>query len=74
MLVAPVVPARAADTPCPGTGVPCQVAQCDGVPCADVTVDCEHCDRSTGRLCDEHRDATGDASSETSRPPEKRHA
>jgi hypothetical protein len=78
--------ARAAAVPQPGTGVPCRVAQCDGVPCADVVVDCEHCDRSTGALCDEHRhaplgarptehrDATGDSSSDATPQPTLRHA
>lgn len=61
MNLAPAVPSRAAAVPQPGTGVPCQVAQSDGVPCAEVSVDCDRCDRSTNRLCDEHRDATGDA-------------
>ncbi|MHB0963642.1 MAG: hypothetical protein ACYC5V_10595 [Gemmatimonadaceae bacterium] len=74
MLVAPAVPTSAADIPRSGTGVPCQVAQCDGVPCAEVQVDCEHCDRSTNRLCDEHRDATGDAAREPTRQPKSNHA
>ncbi len=74
MLVAPAGPARAADTPQAGTGVPCQVAQCDGVPCAEVHVECEHCDRSTDWRCDEHRDATGDAAREPTRQPKSNHA
>lgn len=63
MNLAPRAPTDVAAAPQPGTGVPCQVAQCDGVPCPDVQVDCEHCDRATNTACDEHRDATGDASS-----------
>jgi hypothetical protein len=74
MSVAPAVPARAADSPQSGTGVPCQIAQSDGVPCAAVRVDCEHCDRSTNGVCDEHRDATGDAAGEPTRPPKSTHA
>jgi len=46
MNLAPEVPVRAPASPQSGTGVPCQVAQCDGVPCADVKVNCEHCDRA----------------------------
>lgn len=74
MKLATAAPARAAELSHSGTGVPCQVAQCDGVPCADVVVDCEHCDRSTNTLCDEHRDATGDASSAPDRPLTSHHA
>ncbi len=46
MLVSPRAAPHTAATPEAGTGVPCQVAQCDGVPCPDVQVDCEHCDRA----------------------------
>jgi len=74
MTLTPAVPAAAADAPQAGTGVPCQIAQCDGVPCAEVVVDCAHCDRSTGVLCDEHRDATGDASTAPAPQPLQRHA
>ncbi len=74
MTLAPAGSARAVDAPQAGTGVPCQVAQCDGVPCAEVRADCEHCDRSTNTLCDEHRDATGDASRESTRVPSIPHA
>ena len=74
MTLAPAVPARATALPQPGTGVPCQVAQCDGVPCAEVTADCEHCDRAGNALCDEHRDATGDAMSEALPKVEHTHA
>jgi len=28
-----------------GTGITCPACQCDGVPCAEVTVDCERCQR-----------------------------
>lgn len=74
MSVAPSAPARTAEAPQSGTGVPCQIAQSDGVPCATVRVDCEHCDRSTDGVCDEHRDATGDAGSAASRPTKANHA
>lgn len=74
MTLTPAVPATAAVAPHPGTGVPCQIAQSDGVPCAEVVVDCAHCDRSTGALCDEHRDATGDASGPPTPQPLPRHA
>ena len=47
MTLSPSVAPRAAGEPEAGTGVPCQVAQCDGVPCPEVQVDCEHCDRAT---------------------------
>ncbi len=47
MKFAPVAPALTEDAPQSGTGLPCQVAQCDGVPCPDVQTDCEHCERST---------------------------
>lgn len=74
MTLVTAVPTRAAALPKSGTGVPCQVAQCDGVPCADVVVDCEHCDRTTNTRCEEHRDATGDATSDSPRPMKPHHA
>ncbi|MBW7934586.1 MAG: hypothetical protein H3C62_13475 [Gemmatimonadaceae bacterium] len=74
MTRASAVPAPPTETPQAGTGVPCQVAQCDGVPCGEVRADCEHCDRATNTPCEEHRDATGDASSEPFPQPTLRHA
>jgi len=32
--------------PEPGLGVPCREAQCDGVPCLQLKVDCANCDRA----------------------------
>ena len=32
--------------PAPGLGVPCSEAQCDGVPCPQVKVDCDNCERA----------------------------
>jgi hypothetical protein len=74
MSVAPSAPPRPVAVPQSGTGVPCQIAQSDGVPCAEVRVDCEHCERSTSGVCDAHRDATGDAGSEPSHPTKSTHA